>query len=79
VDVYALKNTMDYILNYLYFLNPVRHDVCAYEPFEIAGMQFTLFNVNHPPTETTGVVVCNGKKKLVITSDTNLEIPERTP
>ncbi|RQW78881.1 MAG: MBL fold metallo-hydrolase [Methanothrix sp.] len=78
VDVYALKNTMDYILNYLYFLNPVRHDVCAYESFEIAGMQFTMFLVNHPTTETSGVVVTNGRKKLVITSDTNLDIPEKS-
>ena len=75
VDVYALKGTMDYILNYLYFLKPVRHDVLAYEPFEIAGMEFTLFKVNHPPAETVGVRVCDGTKSVVITSDTNLDIP----
>jgi phosphoribosyl 1,2-cyclic phosphate phosphodiesterase len=75
VDVYALKETMDYILNYLYFLKPVRHDVLAYEPFEIAGMEFTLFKVNHPPAETVGVRVCDGTKSVVITSDTNLDIP----
>jgi phosphoribosyl 1,2-cyclic phosphate phosphodiesterase len=75
VDVYALKATMDYILNYLYFLKPVRHDVLAYEPFEIAGMEFTLFKVNHPPAETVGVRVCDGTKNVVITSDTNLDIP----
>ena len=78
VDVYALKGTMDYILNYLYFLKPVRHDVVAYEPFEIAGMEFTLFKVNHPPTETAGVLVTNGQKRLVITSDTNLDIPAQS-
>jgi phosphoribosyl 1,2-cyclic phosphate phosphodiesterase len=75
VDVYALKDTMDYILNYLYFLKPVRHDVLAYEPFEIAGMEFTLFKVNHPPAETVGVRVCDGTKNVVITSDTNFDIP----
>jgi phosphoribosyl 1,2-cyclic phosphate phosphodiesterase len=75
VDVYALKETMDYILNYLYFLKPVRHDVVAYEPFEIAGMEVTLFNVNHPPTETVGVRVNDGKKSVVITSDTTQDIP----
>ena len=64
VDVYALKDTMDYILNYLYFLNPVRHDVLACQPFEIAGMQFTLFPVNHPPTETVGVLASSGRKKV---------------
>lgn len=76
VDVYALKDTMEYILNYLYFLKPVRHDVQPYESFEIAGMQFTLFKVNHPPAETVGVLATNGNKRVVITSDTNLEIPE---
>ncbi|MCX6668726.1 MAG: MBL fold metallo-hydrolase [Methanothrix sp.] len=78
VDVYALKETMDYILNYLYFLNPVRHDVNAYEPFEIAGMEFTLFKVNHPPAQAAGVLVTNGQKRLVITSDTNQDIPARS-
>ena len=75
VDVYALKDTMDYILNYLYFLNPMRHDVLACQPFDIAGMEFTLFKVNHPPAETVGVRVNDGQKILVITSDTKMEIP----
>lgn len=78
VDVYALKDTMNYILNYLYFLKPMRHDVLAYEPFEIAGMEFTLFRVNHPPTETAGVLITNGGKKVVITSDTTLDIPQES-
>jgi len=78
VDVYALKKTMDYILNYLYFLDPVRHDVIAYQPFDIAGMQFTLLPVNHPPTETVGVRIDDGNKVVVITSDTKMEIPERS-
>ncbi|MGA9099234.1 MAG: MBL fold metallo-hydrolase [Methanotrichaceae archaeon] len=78
VDVFALKDTMDYILNYLYFLKPMRHDVLAYEPFEIAGMEFTLFKVNHPPTETAGALITDGCKKVVITSDTNLDIPQES-
>jgi phosphoribosyl 1,2-cyclic phosphate phosphodiesterase len=76
VDVYALETTMDYILNYLYFLKPVRHDIPPFQPFEISGMEFTLFNVNHPPTETVGVLVRNGNKKVAITSDTNQDIPD---
>lgn len=78
VHVYALKQTMDYILNYLYFLKPVRHDVEPYHPFDLAGMEISLFKVNHPPTETTGVIVREGHKKAVITSDTNKEIPEES-
>jgi phosphoribosyl 1,2-cyclic phosphate phosphodiesterase len=78
VDVYALRSTMDYILNYLYFLSPVRHDVCSCQPFDLAGLQFTLFEVNHPPTETVGVLIKEGQKKVVITSDTNIDIPSRS-
>lgn len=78
VDVYALKGTMDYILNYLYFLKPVRHDAQAFQPFDIAGMKFTLFPVNHPDTETVGVRIEDGHKVVVITSDTKMELSERS-
>jgi phosphoribosyl 1,2-cyclic phosphate phosphodiesterase len=78
VDVYALKSTMDYILSYLYFLKPRRHDALAYEPFDLTGLEFTLFKVNHPPTETVGVLIREGHKRAVITSDTNLQIPEES-
>jgi phosphoribosyl 1,2-cyclic phosphate phosphodiesterase len=78
VPVYALKGTMDYILNYLYFLKPERHDVSAYETFNLAGLEYTLFRVNHPPTETIGVLVQDGQKRAVITSDTNMQIPEES-
>jgi phosphoribosyl 1,2-cyclic phosphate phosphodiesterase len=78
VDVYATRGTMDYILNYLYFLSPVRHDICAYQPFELVGLEFTLFQVNHPTIETSGVMIKDGEKKLVITSDTNEDIPSES-
>ncbi|HOT07400.1 MAG: putative hydrolase [Methanosaeta sp. PtaB.Bin039] len=70
VPVYGTKGTMDYIMNYLYFLRPERHDVLAGVPFELAGMDFTLFPVDHPPVETMGVLVEAGGKRAVITSDT---------
>jgi len=79
VHVYGLKDTLDYILQYLYFMNPVRHDVVAYEPFRLIGLEFTLFLVHHPPlSESAGVIVRNGDKKLVITGDTTKQIPERS-
>jgi phosphoribosyl 1,2-cyclic phosphate phosphodiesterase len=78
VHVYALKATMDYILNYLYFLKPLRHDVLAYEPFNLIGLEFTFFMVNHPPTETIGVMIKDGRKKAIITSDTNQQIPKES-
>lgn len=79
VDVYGLKDTLDYILSYLYFLKPVRHDVDMYKPFELIGLKFTLFEVTHPPLKNVvGVMVCEGQKKVVITGDTCKEMPQRS-
>lgn len=77
VPVYALKETMDYILNYLYFMRPKRNVAEMGRPFDLAGMEFTLFEVSHPPIcEAAGVLVRSGGKRLVVTGDTNLSIPE---
>jgi len=79
VNVYGLKNTLDYILNYLYFMNPVRHDVEFCTPFELIGLEMMLVEVNHPPLEeTAGVIIRDGKSKVVITGDTTQHLPERT-
>lgn len=79
VNVYGLKNTLDYILNYLYFMNPVRHDVEFYTPFELIGLEMMLVEVNHPPLEeTAGVIIREGNSKVVITGDTTRNIPKRT-
>ncbi len=79
VNVYGLKNTLDYILNYLYFMKPVRHDVGFYTPFELIGLEMMLVEVNHPPLEeTAGVIIRDGKSKVVITGDTTQHLPKRT-
>jgi len=36
------KEYTDYILNYLSFMEPVRHDVFFYEPFSLIGLEITL-------------------------------------
>jgi phosphoribosyl 1,2-cyclic phosphate phosphodiesterase len=79
VNVYGLKDTLDYILNYLSFMKPVRHDVDIYSPFELIGLDFTLVGVTHPPLEeSAGVIITNGKEKVVITGDTTQYIPEKS-
>ncbi len=79
VNVYGLKNTLDYILNYLYFMKPVRHDVSFYAPFELIGLGFTLVDVTHPPLdESAGVIITDGISKVVITGDTTLDIPGKS-
>jgi phosphoribosyl 1,2-cyclic phosphate phosphodiesterase len=79
VHVYGPPDTLNYILNYLSFMKPVRHDVKFYTPFELIGLSFTLVTVTHPPLqESAGVVVTDGKHKIVISGDTTLDIPEKS-
>ncbi len=79
VNVYGLKNTLDYILNYLSFMRPVRHDVSFYMPFELIGLNITLVEVIHPPLqESAGVIITDGRSKVVITGDTTKDIPKKS-
>lgn len=79
VKVYGLSYTLDYILNYLYFMKPVRHDVIFYKPFKLIGLEFTLFEVSHPPLkESAGVLIRYGNKKVAITGDTTKQISEKS-
>jgi len=79
VDVYGIQETLDYIDRYVSFLKPRYHYVKLYKPFELIGLEFTLFKVSHPPVEIpSGVVIREGDTKVVVTSDTNMEIPEKS-
>ena len=79
VDVYGVHETLDYIDQYVSFLKPRYHYVKLYEPFELIGLQFTLFKVNHPPVETpAGVIICDNNARVVVTGDTNPDIPEKS-
>ena len=79
VDVYGVRETLDYIDQYVSFLKPRYHYVKLYEPFELIGLQFTLFKVNHPPVETpAGVIICDKNARVVVTGDTNPDIPEKS-
>ncbi|WP_319508966.1 MBL fold metallo-hydrolase [uncultured Methanolobus sp.] len=79
VDVYGLPETLEYILGYLQFLHPKKHERNLYEPFELIGLEFTLFEVIHPPVKrSVGVMICDGNTKVVITGDTQRDIPEKS-
>jgi phosphoribosyl 1,2-cyclic phosphate phosphodiesterase len=76
VDVYGIPEALNYINQFVYFLKPRYHYVELYKPFELLGLEFTLFKVNHPPVKTpVGVMIREKNKKVVITGDTNKEIP----
>lgn len=75
VDVYGIKETLDYILEYLHYMHPHRHEVKMYSPFLLIGLEFTLFEVVHPPAKRpVGVIIKEGMKKIVITGDTQRNI-----
>jgi len=79
VNVYGERKTLDYILHYLHFMSFVRHDVELFKPFKIGEAIFTLFPVNHYCIGTPcGVLVEWEGKKLVISGDTNKDIPEKS-
>ncbi|VVB85893.1 Ribonuclease BN [uncultured archaeon] len=79
VHVYGLKSTLDSILNYLYFMEPVRHDINFFAPFDLIDLRITLLEVTHPPIkESAGLIVTDGKNKVVITGDTSRLIPEKS-
>jgi phosphoribosyl 1,2-cyclic phosphate phosphodiesterase len=79
VNVYGLTRTLDYIMNYLSFMKPRRHDVNFYEPFELIGLSITMLEVTHPPVEeSAGVLLTFGDRKIVITGDTTRNIPSKS-
>jgi len=77
VDVYGIPETLHYINQYVSFLKPRYHYVKLCEPFELIGLQFTLFKVDHPPVEIPiGVIIREKDTKVVVTGDTGPKIPE---
>ncbi|MDK2911049.1 MAG: phosphoribosyl 1,2-cyclic phosphate phosphodiesterase [Methanolobus sp.] len=79
VDVYGLKETVGYIFDYLKFMHPKRHIVSPCEPFSLIGLEFTLFEVIHPPAKKpVGVIIRHAGKKVVITGDSQRNIPKRS-
>ncbi|MDY6959171.1 MAG: MBL fold metallo-hydrolase [Halobacteriota archaeon] len=78
-NVYGLKETLDEILDDVGFISHIRHNIELYEPFDLIGLEFMIFEVYHPTIETSvGVCVKEGDKKLVVTSDTRREIPQKS-
>ena len=79
VEVYSIKPTLDYILNYLYFISHQRNEVELFTPFELCGIEFTLFDVHHPSFGiSTGMRITDGDVDVVISGDTSAKIPEKS-
>jgi phosphoribosyl 1,2-cyclic phosphate phosphodiesterase len=79
MPVYGAKHCLDYIMNEYSFMDFVRHDQALYEPFTIGELEFTLFEVTHPPIEiSTGIRVRHKGRTAIFTGDTNLDIPAKS-
>ncbi len=78
VRVYSAPQVHDDIGGFLRFLKYRPLEVEPYQTFSIAGMEFTLFEVNHPPVYSLGVRIDWKGYRVVISGDTNIHIPERS-
>ncbi len=78
VKVYTTSQIHEDIGNFMKFLSYKAIEVEAYRPFNIAGMDFTLFVVNHPNVHAVGVKVEWKGYRVVISGDTNIRIPEES-
>jgi phosphoribosyl 1,2-cyclic phosphate phosphodiesterase len=76
--VFATAPVMNYCAEIFRFLTFDRRIVEPYEPFSISGITITPFIVKHPPTYTCGLLFDTGKSRVGFTSDTNIDIPQRS-
>ena len=77
-DVYAAPPVMDYCGGIFGFLSFRRHSQEPYRPFSLFGLTFTLVEVNHPPAYTCGLVIEGAGYRVGFTSDTRIDLPDRT-
>jgi phosphoribosyl 1,2-cyclic phosphate phosphodiesterase len=73
--VYAAPGVLEYCGEVFRFLSFPRHAAEPFCPFKLFGLWLTLVPVNHPPAETYGLVLTDGKVKIAFTSDSNSRIP----
>jgi phosphoribosyl 1,2-cyclic phosphate phosphodiesterase len=76
--VYSAPQVLDYCRSHLHFLRYEEHPVTVCEPFELFGLEITLFEVTHPPIYACGVAIEHDGTKIVHTGDTNPHIPEQS-
>jgi phosphoribosyl 1,2-cyclic phosphate phosphodiesterase len=76
--VYAAQNVLEYCGDIFRFLSFKRNTAEPYCPFDLFGLGLILVPVNHPPVETYGLVVTDGKVKIAFTSDSNADIPAKS-
>ena len=76
--VFAAPPVLDYCADLFRFLTFEKVGIQPYEPFDIFGITITLFMVKHPPAFTCGVLFETDVSRIAFTSDTNVDIPQKS-
>ncbi len=76
VTVYSSPEVHEDIGRFMHFMKYRRIEVEPYEPFELFDVSITLFDVTHPPLRRAhGLLVEKDGYRVVISGDTNMDIP----
>ncbi|MET1123962.1 MAG: MBL fold metallo-hydrolase [Archaeoglobaceae archaeon] len=78
VEVYTTPQIHEAVGNFMRFLKYRRREVNEFQSFRIAGIEFELVTVTHPPVEAVGVVMRWNGYKVVVSGDTNVNIPAKS-
>jgi phosphoribosyl 1,2-cyclic phosphate phosphodiesterase len=76
--VFATPPVLHYCAEIFRFLTFEKGAIQPYEPFEIFGLTVTPFVVKHPPAPTCGMLFESAESRVGYTSDTNIDIPEKS-
>jgi phosphoribosyl 1,2-cyclic phosphate phosphodiesterase len=76
--VFATTPVMNYCAEIFRFLTFDKRIIQPYEPFGLFNMTITPFIVKHPPAYTCGLLFETRKSRVAFTSDTNIDIPQRS-
>jgi len=77
-QVYATPPVMNYCAEIFRFLTFEKRIIQPYESFCVSDITITPFIVKHPPAYTCGLLFDTGKSRVGFTSDTNIDIPQRS-
>jgi phosphoribosyl 1,2-cyclic phosphate phosphodiesterase len=76
--VFAARPVLSYCAEIFRFLSFQKGAIEPYVPFEIFGITVTPFMVKHPPAFTCGMLFETGESRVGFTSDTNIDIPQKS-
>lgn len=76
--VFAPPPVLNYCSEIFRFLSFEKHPIEPYESLELFGITITPFMVKHPPAFTCGMLLETETSRIGYTSDTNIDIPQRS-